>query len=75
MVVLRYKMLKDRRCISLNFVGNWISLLENKINVITNRDDMALRRTKYLRNIRHYREEKRKICYSDETWVKEGPIT
>ena len=42
------------------------------VNVILDRDDIVLWRPKYLRNIREYRRENRKIYYLDETWVNEG---
>ena len=47
----------------------------SKVNVIIDRDDIVLWRRRYLRNIRRYRSENRKIYYLDETWLNEGHVT
>lgn len=41
---------------------------------VCDRDDIILWRRKYLRQIKKFREEGRKIYYQDETWVNEGHV-
>lgn len=43
--------------------------------MIIDRDDITLWRRKYLRQVRRYRGEGRKLYYLDETWVNEGHTT
>lgn len=43
--------------------------------VIVDRDDIILWRRNYLRKIREFRQQQRKVYYLDETWVNEGHTT
>lgn len=43
-------------------------------NGLIDRDDIALWRIKYLKNMKAYREQERPIYYLDETWVNAGKI-
>lgn len=60
-----YKLLK-----SLNFKFH-----ERRRNMfICDRDDIVVWRRNYLRKIKQFREEGRKIYYQDETWVNAGHV-
>lgn len=41
-------------------------------SLLTERDEIVIWRREYLRNIRRFRNENRKIYYLDETWVNAG---
>ncbi|CAK1592264.1 unnamed protein product [Parnassius mnemosyne] len=41
-------------------------------NGLIDRDDIALWRIKYLKNMKTYRQQQRQIYYLDETWVNAG---
>ena len=58
-----YKILRE---IGFEFVKR------NQKSVVVDREDILLWRRDYLRTIRRYRQEGRKLYYLDETWVNEG---
>lgn len=61
-----WKLLKDE----LNFT--FISRQGNSI--LTERDDLIIRRRNYLRDVRKFRDEGRPVYYLDETWVSAGDV-
>ena len=44
----------------------------NRKRVIVDRDDIILWRRRYLRKIKEFRRQGRKVYYLDETWVNQG---
>jgi hypothetical protein len=57
------------------FEIGFLFLKRNKINAIIDRDNIALWRCKYMRNIQQYREDKYKMYYLDETLANGGYTT
>ncbi|XP_060855338.1 uncharacterized protein LOC132933017 [Metopolophium dirhodum] len=51
---------------------NCVHVKRGRNSALIERDDIVLWRTKYIEDIRKYREQRRTIYYLDETWVNAG---
>lgn len=64
--ISRHLLRSTLRCMNFRY------LKRSRNSALLEKDEIVLWRRKYLKRIREYREEGRKIYYTDETWVNEG---